>query len=92
MSLNTIKVPSLEQMGEVASELGLSLAEAELAAHHQSLLGAFGIQPARPDAGRDADFDQIGPGHCEEPEATTQSRAEETRSARDCIAALAMAI
>src|SRR4051794_12755731 len=41
MSLNTIKVPSLEQLGEVASELGLSLPEAELAAHHQSLLGAF---------------------------------------------------
>ena len=41
MSLNTIKVPSLEQLGEVASELGLTLPEAELAAHHQSLLGAF---------------------------------------------------
>src|SRR5256884_4603945 len=41
MSLNTIKVPSLEQLSEVASELGLSLPEAELAAHHQSLLGAF---------------------------------------------------
>ncbi|MGB9648429.1 MAG: amidase family protein, partial [Stellaceae bacterium] len=41
MSLNTIKVPSLEQLGEVASELGLALPEAELAAHHQSLLGAF---------------------------------------------------
>jgi amidase len=41
MSLNTIKVPSLEQLGEVASELGLTLPEAELAAHQQSLLGAF---------------------------------------------------
>jgi amidase len=41
MSLNTIKVPSLEQLGEVASELGLSLPEGELAAHHQSLLAAF---------------------------------------------------
>ena len=41
MSLNTIKVPSLEQLGEVASELGLALPEAELAAHHRSLLGAF---------------------------------------------------
>jgi amidase len=38
MSLNTT---SLEQLGEVASELGLALPEAELAAHHQSLLGAF---------------------------------------------------
>src|SRR5689334_20324839 len=41
MSLNTIKVPSLEQLGEVAVELGLALPEAELAAHHESLLGAF---------------------------------------------------
>ena len=41
MSLNTIKVPSLEQLGEVASELGLALPEADLAAHHNSLLGAF---------------------------------------------------
>src|SRR5438045_7302888 len=41
MSLSTIKVPSLEQLGEVAVELGLALPEAELAAHHQSLLGAF---------------------------------------------------
>src|SRR6266403_5643156 len=41
MSLNTIKVPSLEQLGEVAVELGLALPEAELAAHQQSLLGAF---------------------------------------------------
>ena len=41
MSLHTIKVPSLEQLGEVAVELGLALPEAELAAHHQSLLGAF---------------------------------------------------
>lgn len=41
MSLHTIKVPSLEQLGEVASELGLTLPETELAAHHQALLGAF---------------------------------------------------
>jgi amidase len=41
MSLNTIKVPSLEQLGEVAVELGLAWPVAELAAHHQSLLGAF---------------------------------------------------
>jgi hypothetical protein len=37
-----------------------------------------------------ADFAHIGPGHCEEPEATEQSRAEEPRWARDCFAALAM--
>ena len=41
MSLNTIKVPSLDQLGEVAVELGLAMPEAELAVHHQSLLGAF---------------------------------------------------
>src|SRR5947207_1139042 len=41
MSLNTIKVPSLDQLGEVAVELGLALPEVELAAHHQSLLAAF---------------------------------------------------
>jgi amidase len=41
MSLHTIKVPSLEQLGEVAAELGLALPEAELAAHHQRLLAAF---------------------------------------------------
>jgi hypothetical protein len=38
------------------------------------------------------DLDQIGPSHCEEPEATKQSCAEEPRWARDCFAALAMTI
>src|SRR5215467_4268651 len=41
MSLNTIKVPTLEQLGEVAAELGFTLPEADLAAHHQSLLAGF---------------------------------------------------
>jgi amidase len=41
MPLNTVKVPTLEQLGEVATELGLILSEADLAAHHQSLLAAF---------------------------------------------------
>src|SRR5436305_12709599 len=41
MSLNTIKIPTLEQLGEVAAELGLSLSEADLAAHNESLLAAF---------------------------------------------------
>src|SRR6266436_1770796 len=41
MSLNTIKVPTLEQLGEVAAELGITLPDTDLAAHHQSLLAAF---------------------------------------------------
>jgi len=41
MSLNTIKVPTIEQLGEVAVELGLTMPEADLSAHHQSLLAAF---------------------------------------------------
>jgi len=41
MSLNTVKTPTLEQLGEVATELGLALPEADLAAHHQSLAAAF---------------------------------------------------
>ena len=41
MSLNTVKVPTLEQLGEVAAELGLILPEAELAAHHKALLPSF---------------------------------------------------
>ena len=41
MSLNTVKVPTLEQLGEVAAELGFTLPEAELAAHHEALLASF---------------------------------------------------
>ena len=41
MSLDTIKVPTLEQLGEVAAELGFSLTEADLAAHRESLLPSF---------------------------------------------------
>jgi amidase len=41
MSLNTVKVPSLEQLREVAAELGFTLPETELAAHHEALLPAF---------------------------------------------------
>src|SRR5215469_510326 len=41
MSLNTVKAPSLEQLREVAVELGLSLPETDLAAHHEALLPAF---------------------------------------------------
>ena len=41
MSLNTVKPPTLEQLGEVAAELGFTFAEADLAAHRDSLLPAF---------------------------------------------------
>jgi len=41
MSLNTVKAPSLEQLREVAVELGFSLPETDLAAHHEALLPAF---------------------------------------------------
>jgi amidase len=41
MSLNTIKVPTLEQLGEVAAELGFAFTAADLATHHESLLPSF---------------------------------------------------
>jgi amidase len=41
MSLNTVKVPSLEQLREVAIELGFALPESELSAHHEALMPAF---------------------------------------------------
>jgi len=41
MSLNTIKVPTLEQLGEVAAELGFSFPQADLVAHHDALMPAF---------------------------------------------------
>jgi amidase len=41
MSLNTIKVPSLEQLREVAAELGFTLDDADLAAHREALLPGF---------------------------------------------------
>ena len=41
MSLNTVKVPTLEQLGEVAAELGFAFTEADLAAHRECLLPAF---------------------------------------------------
>jgi amidase len=41
MSLNTVKVPTLAQLGEVAAELGFSFTEADLAAHRDSLLPSF---------------------------------------------------
>jgi amidase len=41
MSLNTVKVPTIEQLGEVAAELGFTLPEADLAAHRKALLPSF---------------------------------------------------
>jgi amidase len=41
MSLDTVKVPSLEQLNEVAAELGLSFGAEDLAAHREALLPFF---------------------------------------------------
>jgi amidase len=41
MSLNTVKVPTLQQLGEVAAELDFTLTEGDLAAHHEALQAAF---------------------------------------------------
>jgi amidase len=42
MSLDTVKAPSLAQLGEAAAELGFTLTDADLAAHREALLPAFG--------------------------------------------------
>jgi amidase len=42
MSLDTVKVPTLAQLGEVAAELGFTIGEADLAAHREALLPAIG--------------------------------------------------
>jgi hypothetical protein len=39
MSLNTVKTPTIEQLGEVAAELGLAFSGADLAAHDEALHG-----------------------------------------------------
>ena len=41
MSLNTVKTPTIEQLDEIATELGFTFAEADLAAHHEALAPAF---------------------------------------------------
>ena len=41
MSLDTVKVPSLVQLSEVAAELGFALPEADLAAHWEALIPSF---------------------------------------------------
>jgi hypothetical protein len=55
-------------------------------------IDVFHNREERVAAAASVDLNQIGPSHCEEPEATKQSRAEEPRWARDCFAALAMTI
>jgi amidase len=42
MSLDTVKIPSLDQLAEVAAELGFSFSDADLAAHREALLPGFG--------------------------------------------------
>ena len=42
MALDTVKIPSLEQLRDVAAELGLSLSDADLSAHREALLPSFG--------------------------------------------------
>ncbi len=41
MSLGTVKIPTLVQLGEVATEHGLSFSEADLAAHLEALRPSF---------------------------------------------------
>ena len=43
MTLNTVKVPTHEQLREVAAELGFTFTDADLATHHESLLSAFEV-------------------------------------------------
>jgi amidase len=42
MSLDTVKAPTLAQLGEVAAELGFSFTDSDLAAHREALLPAIG--------------------------------------------------
>jgi amidase len=41
MSLGTVKIPTLAQLGEVAGELGLNFSEADLSAHLEALQPSF---------------------------------------------------
>jgi amidase len=41
MPLNTVKIPTLEQLGEVAAELGFNLSQADLSAHLEALQPSF---------------------------------------------------
>ena len=51
MSLGTVKTPTIQQIGQVAVELGFNFNDADLAAHLEALGPAFAQHP-RPDAGR----------------------------------------
>jgi amidase len=41
MALDTVKIPSIEQLREIAEELGFTFSDADLAAHRESLLPSF---------------------------------------------------
>jgi amidase len=41
MALDTVKIPSLEQLREIAVELGFEFSEADIAAHRESVLPSF---------------------------------------------------
>ena len=41
MSLDTVKLPTLDQLRETAGQLGLTFPEADLAAHHTALIPAL---------------------------------------------------
>jgi hypothetical protein len=47
MSLDTVKAPTVAQLGEVAAELGFTCADADLAAHRDALLPAIGAYKSR---------------------------------------------
>lgn len=52
MSLDTVKAPTLEQLGEVAAELGFTLGADDLAAHREALLpgiAAYNLVDRLPD-------------------------------------------
>jgi amidase len=52
MSLDTVKAPTLSQLGEVAAELGFTFSEADLLAHREALLpsiGAYNLVDRLPD-------------------------------------------
>jgi amidase len=41
MSFETVKIPTIEQLGEVAAELGLTFSAEDLAAHREALIPGF---------------------------------------------------
>jgi amidase len=52
MSLGTVKLPSLEQLGEIATELGFTLSPEDLAAHREALrpgIAAYNLLDRLPD-------------------------------------------